>query len=403
MELSTLTPEQLYKSITGRSLWLVGDSQMRHFYTSIECFLAPFTPSIGRSMPFRGNDTLNAMMRRGTDFNIWRDNTKCMFLQNHTRICHLRKVYSPNIIEDVFPALIQGAPDLQQDVMVINVGTWYDPGSPDLYAKDLQLLADAIQQLRDQLPRQLIWADTPPQHFQYEKGYGWHDAPFGSRGVHEHCVFIDNKEHRQGGWANIIARTVMSELPVAVLNTWKVYMRIITLELAITLSEPQAGFGDVAKYLSEAASSTFSPASSDVPWSGTSSGFQGKVTHREVARLRTLYNQIKTAREQVSGCMDPAASNYNPNAAEDDGTCNYIPAEGVPLSEGLKGYISQSLGNLWGKNFEGGSSEPNWEGTGFSYSGDIVSQRDITRLLSYEKVVQQTLEAAEKEAEKVET
>lgn len=60
-----------------------------------------------------------------------------------------------------------------------------------------------------------------------------------------------------------------------------------------------AGFGDVAKYLSEAASSVFSPASSEVPWSGTSSGFQGKVTHHEVARLRTLYNQIKSAREQV--------------------------------------------------------------------------------------------------------
>lgn len=80
--------------------------------------------------------------------------------------------------------------------------------------------------------------------------------------------------------------------------------------------------------------------------------------------------------------MDPSASNYNPNASEDDGTCNYIPAEGVPLSEGLKGYISQSLGNLWGNNFEGGSSEPNWEGTGFNYSGVIVSQRDITRLVS---------------------
>lgn len=85
---------------------------------------------------------------------------------------------------------------------------------------------------------------------------------------------------------------------------------------------------------------------------------------------------------QVSGCMDPSASNYNPNAVEEDGTCNYIPAEGVPLSEGLKGYISQSLSNLWGKNFEGGSSEPNWEGTGFNNSGDIVSQRDITRLVS---------------------
>ena len=80
--------------------------------------------------------------------------------------------------------------------------------------------------------------------------------------------------------------------------------------------------------------------------------------------------------------MDASATNYNPNAVEDDGTCSYIPAEGVPLSEGLKGYISETLGSLWGKNFEGGSTGPNWEGTGFNYTGNIVSQRDITRLVS---------------------
>lgn len=91
-----------------------------------------------------------------------RDNTKCVFLQDDTRICHLRKVYTPNIIQDVFPALIEGVTDLQNDVMVINVGTWYDPGSWDLYVKDIQLLADSMMVLRDQLPRQLVWADTPP-------------------------------------------------------------------------------------------------------------------------------------------------------------------------------------------------------------------------------------------------
>lgn len=143
-----------------------------------------------------------------------------MFLHDDTRICHLRKVYVPNIIQDVFPALVQGVPLLQHDVMVINVGTWYDPGSADLYAGDMQQLADAIMQQRDHLPRQLIWADTPPQHFQYEKGYGWHDAPFGTRGPHEHCISVDGEEHRQGGWANIIARPLMASLPVATLNIW---------------------------------------------------------------------------------------------------------------------------------------------------------------------------------------
>lgn len=149
-----------------------------------------------------------------------RDNTKCMFLQDDTRICHLRKVYAPNIIQDVFLALVQGVPALRNDVMVINVGTWYDPGSADLYAGDMQQLAHVMKQQRGHLPKQLIWADTAPQHFQYEKGYGWHDAPFGTRGGHEQCVHVDHEEHQQGGWANIIARPLMASLPVAVLNTW---------------------------------------------------------------------------------------------------------------------------------------------------------------------------------------
>ena len=84
--------------------------------------------------------------------------------------------------------------------------------------------------------------------------------------------------------------------------------------------------------------------------------------------------------------MDPSASNYNPNAIEDDGSCDFIPAEGVPLSEGLRDYISNSLSSLWGGNFKS-QDEPDWSGTGFNYTGDIVSQRDITRLVgltSYE-------------------
>ena len=72
INISALLPEMLFKAIMRRSLWLVGDSQMRHFYTSIECFLAQYMPSTDRSMPFPGNGALNEMMRRGTDFNIWR-------------------------------------------------------------------------------------------------------------------------------------------------------------------------------------------------------------------------------------------------------------------------------------------------------------------------------------------
>ncbi len=143
-----------------------------------------------------------------------------MFLQGDTRICHIRKVYGPHIILDVFPALIAGVPRLVEDIMVVNVGTWYDPGNPGPYRDDVQGLAEWMQRLRVQLPRKLMWADTPPQHFQWEMGYAWKS---GFHGIHDgDCVFVDHEEHRQGGWDNIISRPIMQAIPIAVLNTFNI-------------------------------------------------------------------------------------------------------------------------------------------------------------------------------------
>lgn len=37
-----LVPCDLYKLLAGRSLWLIGDSQLYYFYVQLSCFLAPF-------------------------------------------------------------------------------------------------------------------------------------------------------------------------------------------------------------------------------------------------------------------------------------------------------------------------------------------------------------------------
>lgn len=71
IDLSNLTPAALFDAIKGRSLWIVGDSQMKYLYTSVECFLAEYAISVQRSLPFPGNDSLNAMMRRGSDRNVF--------------------------------------------------------------------------------------------------------------------------------------------------------------------------------------------------------------------------------------------------------------------------------------------------------------------------------------------
>ena len=68
----------------------------------------------------------------------------------------------------------------------------------------------------------------------------------------------------------------------------------------------------------------------------------------------------------------------------DSGTCTYLyqdPETGKKTEGELRDFITTTVGSLFG----GKSSDdkaPNWEGTGYAYSGDIVSQRDIERLVS---------------------
>jgi hypothetical protein len=110
------------------------------------------------------------------------------------------------------------------------------------------------------------------------------------------------------------------------------------------------GVGDVAKYLSEAASSIFKTSESNVPWEGSGTPFSGggpqspckicmciilhsltvqeraqncptlarqplvyagRITHHdEVSRLKKVYELVKDARQQVEGgpCMQHSSS-----------------------------------------------------------------------------------------------
>lgn len=76
------------------------------------------------------------------------------------------------------------------------------------------------------------------------------------------------------------------------------------------------------------------------------------------------------------------ASNYDPNAASDSGTCTYLyedPETGKKTEGDLRDFVTTTLGSLFGNKSD--NKGPNWEGTGYAYSGDKVSQRDIERLV----------------------
>ena len=77
------------------------------------------------------------------------------------------------------------------------------------------------------------------------------------------------------------------------------------------------------------------------------------------------------------------ADNYDPNAISESGTCTYLyedPETGSKQEGTLGDFVTTTVASLFGN--KGDKNGPNWEGTGYAYSGDIVSQRDIERLVS---------------------
>eukprot|EP00884_Botryococcus_braunii_P005403 jgi/Botrbrau1/14864/Bobra.0326s0010.1 len=158
---------------------------------------------------------------------------------------------------------------------------------------------------------------------------------------------------------------------------------------------------DVGKYLSEAAAAIFSPIKSDVDF--PTSDFSGRIIHHEeLPRLRKLYDVVKQTRENITGCMDPEATNYDPKAIVDSGTCTYVEdGEKALLSDDLKSYITSTLSKVFDSNpkVKGSTTEPDWKDhTGYAYRGQPVSQRDISRLLHYERTVKKIVDKAEAES-----
>ena len=135
----------------------------------------------------------------------------------------------------------------------------------------------------------------------------------------------------------------------------------------------------VGSYISEAFARIFSVADDDkqVQWEKVTMPFTGRITHREETQLRRLYDVVQS----VKGCTDATATNFDPAANLDDGSCVYEPgAEPVELKNYLEGAVERVFGN----QFKGDETEPEWALT--SFSGEIKSQREIEKMVKREKL-----------------
>eukprot|EP01025_Chloroclados_australasicus_P043843 TRINITY_DN4704_c0_g2_i1.p3 TRINITY_DN4704_c0_g2~~TRINITY_DN4704_c0_g2_i1.p3 ORF type:complete len:194 (-),score=26.37 TRINITY_DN4704_c0_g2_i1:327-908(-) len=152
-----------------------------------------------------------------------------------------------------------------------------------------------------------------------------------------------------------------------------------------------ASITDVGKYLSEAAQRIFSVQDSDVNWKQVSAPYEGTFSLQDRDSLNRLYQEVQAVR----GCTDPNAVNYSASATVDDGSCIFpTPEERAKAQEmGVGGYFRKAVERVFDHNFTSDGNEPKIPIAPFT--GDIVSQRDIQKLIQFEQVVKKTLEKAE--------
>lgn len=222
-DILTITPCDLFPLVRGRTIWVVGDSQSLDMSKALQCFLHEF-------WDLKLHNATDSLPAVASTLNQLRS-AVCSELVGSTRICYLR-ADQPNVVLDLVLPILSTA-GTSRDCVILNVGLHFIPD----YASEIGKIATAFSEQRLNLP-QLLWMDTPPQHFLTEFGEYPRDLskpPFS-------CWYIgkaDNKDpltlskdHQlttidpkyqhvaDGGWRNIIARPLMLSAGIPVLQIW---------------------------------------------------------------------------------------------------------------------------------------------------------------------------------------
>ena len=222
-DILTITPCDLFTLVKGRTIWVVGDSQSLDMNKALQCFLHEF-------WDLKVYNATETMPQLALSLQQLRS-ALCSDLVEDTHICYLRADQPHTVLDLIFPILFSaGQP---HDLLILNVGLHTTPD----YQNELARIAAVYQEQQARLP-DMLWMDTPPQHFLTDVG----EYPAGGEKPPFSCWYI-GKSHNQdplrlskdhqltttdpdyqhaadGGWRNIAARPVMAAAGIPVLQTW---------------------------------------------------------------------------------------------------------------------------------------------------------------------------------------
>eukprot|EP00884_Botryococcus_braunii_P017742 jgi/Botrbrau1/4651/Bobra.33_2s0022.1 len=220
-EMLTMTPCDLFPLFQGRTLWLLGDSQMHELANTLGCFYREFhnnTYWTGSSSPHAA-----AWAKMIHSF--------CFVLVEETRICFLRMNYGQRIVEEVLP-LLPSLGAKPSDIMLLNFGLHNNKVTE--YEHQLSLFHKYFKRYKADMPF-LIWRETSPQHFKTHTGeFTCSDCeplefPFICRAVQNVTLNLKNELEVSdpandivalGGWRNLMASKVMTRLGIPIMYIW---------------------------------------------------------------------------------------------------------------------------------------------------------------------------------------
>lgn len=241
-----LTPCDLWRFLgpsanySGRTLWVVGDSQGQSMYDALKCFLHAFLTNVNVEDPFEKAPFAAANLTRPIMRLADKVQPKCKTLgpagdPKDGQICFLRLNDWPNAIKPLaLPFLAEVAS--HRDILVMNTGLHFS----STYEADLKEFAEWYVQNHRSLPF-VIWKDTPPQHFDHVVGEypaGTH-PPFSCKphaqgylnvtADHSLVNWYDGTDQSltqalhsvsQGGWRNKVAQSVLGNIGLPMSLTW---------------------------------------------------------------------------------------------------------------------------------------------------------------------------------------
>ncbi|KAK9830112.1 hypothetical protein WJX72_009847 [[Myrmecia] bisecta] len=218
-ELLELTPCDLWPMLQGRTTWIVGDSQSRHLYFALLCFLSEF----------HSLEVANVTASDEELFGPLEDNyvpASCLLMPHNTRVCQFHVNKGETWLRNGFGVLQRVANP--QDVVVVNFGLWHTFW-PEVYTALLRGFADYYQQHKHHLPG-MVWKDTSPQHFPTAFGdFEGGEAPFDCRPVDQVAQQPDGSllalspEYElvaRGGFQNTQAREILGRVGMPIIDTW---------------------------------------------------------------------------------------------------------------------------------------------------------------------------------------